>query len=139
MSRVWYPHDDDISATTYVYERKEPERPAATGPDGAGAGDAKKERGTGPYGGEGVASDSYDVDDPPPVRFEHDPAARVFRLTTADGTVEVFRDNPTGYLCVEPDSESDTGAMRPVTRRGRPVYLYLCREERDAGAAKSCL
>ena len=38
-------------------------------------------------------------------------------------------DNPTRFLCVEPDPE--TGAMRPVTKRGRPVYLYLCREERE--------
>ncbi len=66
----------------------------------------------------------------PRTRFEHDPAARVFRLTTADGTVEVFRDNPTRYLCVEPDPES--GEMRPMMKRGRPVYLYLCREERES-------
>jgi hypothetical protein len=75
---------------------------------------------------------TYGVDGPPPappVRFEHDPAGRVFRLTAADGTVEVFRDNPTRYLCVEPDRE--TGEMRPVMKHGRPVYLHLCREERE--------
>jgi hypothetical protein len=67
---------------------------------------------------------------PPPSDWEHDPAARVFRLAADDGTVEVFRDNPTRYLCVEPDPK--TGAMRPVRKLGRPVYLYLCREEREA-------
>ena len=67
--------------------------------------------------------------EPPPVRFEHDPAGRVFRLTAADGIVEVFRDNPTRYLCVEPDPES--GAMKPVMKHGRPVFLHLCREERE--------
>ena len=66
---------------------------------------------------------------PPPFRFEHDPEARVFRLTAPDGSVEVFRDNPTRFLCVEPDPQ--TGAMRAVTKYGRPVYLYLCREERE--------
>ena len=66
----------------------------------------------------------------PPFRFEHDPAAPAFRITKADGTVEVFRDNPVRYLCVEPDPE--TGAMRPVMRRGRPVYLFLCREDPEA-------
>ena len=60
--------------------------------------------------------------------FEHDAANGLFRLTSADGTVEVFRDKPTRHLCVEPD---EAGAMRPVTRHGRPVFLYLCREERE--------
>jgi hypothetical protein len=76
---------------------------------------------------------TYSYDDtgaPPPVRFEHDPAARVYRLTAPDGTVETFRDGPTKYLRLEPDPE--TGAMRPVTKRGRPVYLYLAREDREA-------
>ena len=88
-----------------------------------------------PIGGREVVTYTYTYgpDDPPPprYRFEHDPAARVFRLTAADGTVEAFRDNPTRYLCVEPDPES--GEMRPVVKRGRPVYLHLCREEREAG------
>src|SRR5262245_57635503 len=64
------------------------------------------------------------VDDGPRPRFEHDPAARVYRLAAADGTIEVFRDNPTRYLCVEPDP--DGGEMRPVTKGVRPVYFYLC-------------
>ncbi len=68
-------------------------------------------------------------EDPPPVRFEHDPAAGVFRLTAADGSVEVFRDKPVRHLCVEPDAES--GELRPVIKRGRPVFVWLCREERE--------
>jgi len=84
------------------------------------------------YGGVTVMTYTYSVDPdrPHPPRFEHDPADRFFRLTSADGAVETFRDNPTRYLCVEPDPE--TGAMRPVTKFGRPVYLRLCREDREA-------
>ena len=67
---------------------------------------------------------------PPPFPFGHDPARRVYRLTVADGTVETFRDNPARYLCVEPDPE--TGAMRPVIKRARPVSLDLCRGDREA-------
>ena len=79
---------------------------------------------------------TYPVDaPPPPFRFEHDPKARVFRLTTAEGTVEVFRDNPTRFLCVEPDPE--TGAMRPV-RSGAGPCTYTCaaRSARSAGAKR---
>jgi hypothetical protein len=84
------------------------------------------------YGGGTVTTYTYSVDSdrPPPPRFEHDPAGRVFRLTAADGAVESFRDNPTRYLCVEPDPE--TGAMRRLMKHGRPVYLHLCREDREA-------
>jgi hypothetical protein len=63
------------------------------------------------------------------VGFEHDPQKGIFRLERADGEVEVFRDKPARYLVVEPDSE--TGEMKPVVKRGRPVFLYLCREERE--------
>jgi hypothetical protein len=66
----------------------------------------------------------------PAFTFEHDAAQGVFRLRMADGTVEVFRDKPARYLCVEPDP---TGVMKPVTKYGRPVILYLCREEREVG------
>ena len=86
------------------------------------------------YGGGTVTTYAYncpaDPERPLPPRLEHDAAGRVFRLTTADGAVETFRDNPTRYLCVEPDPE--TGAMRPVMKHGRPVYLHLCREDREA-------
>jgi hypothetical protein len=73
------------------------------------------------YDFRGVMTYSYDCSadlDPTPLpRLEHDPAGRVFRLIAADGEVETFRDNPTRYLCVEPDPE--TGAMRPVSKRPR--------------------
>ena len=61
--------------------------------------------------------------------FEHDKQKRLFILKRPDGKVEHFRDNPARQLLVEPDPE--TGVMRPVVRRGQPVYLYLCREERE--------
>jgi hypothetical protein len=64
-----------------------------------------------------------------PVAFEHDNERRLFTLTGPDGKIERFRDNPTRYLMVEPDPE--TGAMRPVIKRGRPAFIYLCREERE--------
>ena len=61
--------------------------------------------------------------------FEHDKQKRLFILKRPDGKVEHFRDNPVRQLLVEPDPE--TGEMRPVIQRGQPVYLYLCREERE--------
>jgi hypothetical protein len=66
---------------------------------------------------------------PLPFTFEHDKEKRVFVLTWADGEVEVFRDNATRYLVVEPDSEP--GELRPKLTYGRPTFLYLCREERE--------
>src|SRR5262249_60842441 len=68
---------------------------------------------------------------PPSFSFEHDKERRLFRLTGADGKIEFFRDNPTRYLVVEPDGKS--GEMRPATKHGQPVYLWLCREEREVG------
>ena len=76
-----------------------------------------------------IATYVYEFPLPTPVQFEHDPAGRVFRLTGPDGTVEVFRDSPARYLRVETDPE--TGAIRPVTKGGRPEYVWLCREERE--------
>ena len=64
-----------------------------------------------------------------PFVFEHDAQKGIFRLTWADGKVEVFRDKPARHLVVAPDPE--TGEMKPVVKRGRPTYLYLCREERE--------
>ena len=46
--------------------------------------------------------------------FEHVSARRVFRLMAADGSTEVFRDNPTRYLCLAPDTKA--GEMRPVMK-----------------------
>ena len=96
MTRVWYSYDDDTPTTTIVFYRGD-RPPAEPGTEG----DAKGELGPDAGGGEVVASYAYAVDAPPPLRFEHDPGARAFRLTAPDGSVEVFRDNPTRYLCVE--------------------------------------
>ncbi len=65
----------------------------------------------------------------PTFSFEHDAQRGIFRLTSADGTVEVFRDKPARHLVVEPDRV--TGEMKPVVKRGKPTFLYLCREERE--------
>jgi hypothetical protein len=62
--------------------------------------------------------------------FVHDKAKGLFILTNADGTTEHFRDKPTRYLVVEPDST--TGELVPKVNGGEPVYLYVCREEREA-------
>ena len=58
----------------------------------------------------------------PAFEFTHDKDKGLFILTWSDGRVERFRDRPARQLMVEPDRE--TGAMRPV-------YVYLCREERE--------
>ncbi len=42
---------------------------------------------------------------------------------------ERFRDKLVRYLVVEPDPE--TGELRPAVKAGGPVYLYLCREDRE--------
>ena len=74
---------------------------------------------------------TYDVADPLTAlfEFEHDADKGIFRLNWPDGKVEVFRDKPVRHLVVQPDAE--TGEMKPVIKRGRPTYLYLCREERE--------
>jgi hypothetical protein len=59
--------------------------------------------------------------------FEHDKDKRVFRLTDAEGNAEYFRDNPEGYLVVEPDPE--TGEIWPARKCGKPMLIYLCRED----------
>jgi hypothetical protein len=61
--------------------------------------------------------------------FAHDKEKRLFVLTWPDGKVERFRDNPARQLMVEPDPV--TGELRPVIKRGDPVYVNLCREERE--------
>ncbi len=58
----------------------------------------------------------------PAFEFTHDKDKGLFILTWSDGRVERFRDRLARQLMVEPDRE--TGAMRPV-------YVYLCREERE--------
>jgi hypothetical protein len=61
--------------------------------------------------------------------FHHNKQKGVFVVTGADGKVQHFRDNPTRYLLVEPDPE--TGEVKPLTDNGKPVCVYLCREERE--------
>jgi hypothetical protein len=61
--------------------------------------------------------------------FEHDTRKGLFEVTWPDGQTEHYRDRPVRHLQVEPDP--DTGEMRPVTRHGRPVFIYLSREERE--------
>ena len=61
--------------------------------------------------------------------FTHEQAKGLFVLTARDGNVARFRDKPTRFLVVEPDPE--TGKLRPAVKYGEPVYLYLCREERE--------
>jgi hypothetical protein len=73
---------------------------------------------------------TYEIpEDPRRFSFAHDPTKGLFSITNPDGTTELFRDKPSRYLVVEPDP--DTGGMRPVVKGGRPVYLYLCREQRE--------
>jgi hypothetical protein len=80
-----------------------------------------------------VVTYTYSYEIPRPLThfsFTHDTAMGRFILTNSDGTTELFRDKPVRYLVVEPDS--DTGEMRPAAKHGRPVYLYLCREDRES-------
>ena len=73
---------------------------------------------------------TYYFHKPPRVfSFDHDRAKGLFTITKADGATEHFRDNPARYLVVEPDPE--TGDLRPSVKNGKPVYLYLCREQRE--------
>jgi hypothetical protein len=73
-----------------------------------------------------VCEYSYELP-PPAFDFEHDAQKRVVCVSSSDGQVGVFRDRPIRYLVVRPHPK--TGELVPVTRRGEPVCLYLCREE----------
>jgi hypothetical protein len=72
---------------------------------------------------------SFALECAPSFSFAHDKEKRLFVLTWPDGRIERFRDNPARQLMVEPDPM--TGDLRPVTKLGEPVYIYLCREERE--------
>ena len=61
--------------------------------------------------------------------FTHEQAKGLFVVTDRDGNVARFRDKPTRFLVVQPDPE--TGELRPGVKYGEPVYLCLCREERE--------
>jgi hypothetical protein len=82
--------------------------------------------------GEGGCDAIYRFDPPIPCPVAHQwghlADKRLYALT-AEGKTEYWRDNPTRYLVVEPDAES--GMMKPALKHGRPVYLWLCREERE--------
>lgn len=73
---------------------------------------------------------------PKPVlfQFRHLVQERLFAVTAVDGEAQpqYFRDNPTRFLVVEPYTLEGGEAFMPVVERGRPVYLWLCREEREA-------
>jgi hypothetical protein len=64
-----------------------------------------------------------------PFIFDHNTRNGLFILTLSVGTEERFRDKPGRHLLVEPDTR--TGEMRPVIKRGRQSYVWLCREERE--------
>jgi hypothetical protein len=73
---------------------------------------------------------TYFVEEQPRLfNFVHDQAKGLCILTKADGSLEHFRDKPTRYLVVEADSR--TGKLMPTVKGDEPVYLYLCREERE--------
>jgi YD repeat-containing protein len=88
-----------------------------------------------------VGADSGGRRGPVPVKpssrlfqWEHLKEKRLFALTDLDGgkadEPEYWRDNPTRYLVVEVDEE--TGDIKPAAKNRQPVYLWLCREEREA-------
>ena len=78
----------------------------------------------------GVVTYTYGVREAPRhFSFNHDRTRGLYAVTKPDGTTELFRDNPVRYLVVEPDPQ--TGELRPAVKYGRPVYLYLCREQRE--------
>jgi hypothetical protein len=74
---------------------------------------------------------TYDAGPPRPPAFtlNHDTDKGLLILTWADGRIEKFRDKPARQLSVEADPE--TGEFRPVVKNGLPLFVYLCREERE--------
>jgi len=74
---------------------------------------------------------TYSYDPGPPLyELEHLQEKALFALTGSDGQTEYFRDRPTRYLVVEADAQN--GGFTPVAKNRRPVFLWLCREEREA-------
>ena len=68
-------------------------------------------------------------EEPTGFSFTHEHSKGLFVLTAREGNVVRFRDKPTRFLVVGRDPE--TGEFRPAVKCGEPVYLYLCREERE--------
>jgi hypothetical protein len=78
----------------------------------------------------GVITYTYETPkEPKDCSFQHAKANGMLVITSPDGKTELFRDNPVRYLVVEPDPQ--TGELRPAVKHGQPVYLYLCREQRE--------
>ena len=79
-----------------------------------------------------VTTFTYGAEPPSPAfQFNHDKEKRLLVLTWPDGKTEHFRDNPMRQLVVEPDPA--TGELRPAIKNEQPVFVYLCREERETG------
>ena len=62
----------------------------------------------------------------PHFEIRHDRDKRVFEATGPDGHKSAFHDRAVRFLVVKPDPE--TGELRPVTSRGKPEVVHLCRE-----------
>jgi hypothetical protein len=81
-----------------------------------------------------VTTFTYGAELPSPAfQFNHDKEKRLLVLSWPDGKTEHFRDNPIKQLVVEPDPDSTTGELRPAIKNGQPVFVYLCREQREMG------
>ncbi len=78
----------------------------------------------------GVTTYTYSYTPKPALfQFRHLVQERLFSVTAVDREPRYFRDSPTRYLVVEIDDE--TGEVRPAVKDRKPVYLWLCREERE--------
>jgi hypothetical protein len=113
---------------------KQPNREKPSGADNASGGRAEdgvpRISGIAYDSDPGVTTYTYSYDPEPPLyKFEHLEEKRLFAITGSDRRTEYFRDRPVRYLVVEPDRE--TGEFAPVAKRQRPVFLWLCREERE--------
>jgi hypothetical protein len=63
---------------------------------------------------------------PPTAACVRDRGKRLFRVSEPDGTTTEFHDRAVRFLVVEPDV--DTGELVPVTERGEPKVIHLCKE-----------
>jgi hypothetical protein len=80
--------------------------------------------------GPGTTTYTYSYDPGPALyEFEHLDEKGLFAVTGPDGETQYFRDRPVRYLVVEPDPE--TGEFAPAAKNRRPVFQWLCREERE--------
>jgi hypothetical protein len=112
--RSFDPYSGNFPATTFVYDARDRLVEVQTPGDG---------------GCDTVYRDEPPVAVPSQWKWEHLPEKRLYALTT-EGRTEYWRDTPTRYLVVEVDDE--TGEINPAVKHRRPVYIWLCREEREA-------